>query len=143
MPKLDWKRLRRQEKRPARRRPWLGSWTGLLAVFAYVGAIGLFTGVLDFGAEVNERLPFRSPVFAGVSLALIVGVPMTVVTVFAARRDNRTGPAAVVAGLALIGWIVVEAGVIRTYSVLQPVCALAGLAVLMAGLKDFRPPGGA
>ncbi|MEU0465215.1 hypothetical protein ABZ215_14515 [Amycolatopsis sp. NPDC006131] len=141
MPELDWKPLWRRDSRIARRRPWLAACTALLAVFAWAGAIGLVTGAVDLGAVVIERLPFHSTGFAGLSLALIVGVPMTVVTVLGARRDTRTSPAAVLAGAALIGWIVVEIGVIRTYNVLQPACALAGLAVLVAGLKDFGAPG--
>lgn len=142
MPALDWKPLWRQDNRIARRRPWLAAFTGLLAVFAYGGTIGLITGAIDFGAVVTGRLPFHSTVFAAISLAVVVGVPMTAVIFLGARRDTRTSPVAVLAGVTLIGWIVVEIGVIRTYHVLQPVCALAGLAVLMAGLKDFGAPGG-
>jgi hypothetical protein len=35
--------------------------------------------------------------------------------------------------LLLVGWIVVEGAVIREFSVLQPVCALAGAALAGAG----------
>jgi hypothetical protein len=39
-----------------------------------------------------------------------------------------------IAGLALIGWIVVEVAVIRTFSWLQPVCFLYGAGVLALGV---------
>jgi len=131
--RLGWRR----DERVARRRPWLASFTALIAVSAWVGAVGLVIGLVDLGDTVAGRLPFHSPVFAGVSLALLVGVPMSVVTYLAARRDPRTSPVAVVAGAVLIGWIAVEVGVIRVFHVLQPVCVVAGLLVLLAGLRDF------
>ena len=131
--KLGWRR----DELLARRRPWLGSLTALIAVSAWAGAVGLVIGAVDFGETVNARLPFDSTVFAGITLAVLIAVPMTVVTYLAAHRDTRTSPAAVVAGALVIGWIAVEVGVIRVFHVLQPVCVLAGLVVLLAGLKDF------
>jgi hypothetical protein len=113
---------------------WLAPFTGLIAVSAFAGAVGLITGVIDFGDVINARLPFDSPVFGGVALAMVVGTPMTVVTYLAAKRDPRTSVAAVVAGSALVGWIVVEIGFVQSYSWLQPICAFAGLAVALAGL---------
>ncbi|WP_435122460.1 hypothetical protein [Amycolatopsis thermoflava] len=131
--RLGWRR----DERLARRRPWLASLTALIAVSAWVGAVGLVIGAVDLDDTVTARLPFPSTVFAGISLGLVIAVPMTVVTWFAARRDPRTSPAAVVAGAVLIGWIAVEVGIVRTFHVLQPVCVLAGLVVLVAGLRDF------
>jgi hypothetical protein len=40
------------------------------------------------------------------------------------------------AGLLLVGWIAVQLPVIRTFSWLQPICALLGLAVLVLGKSD-------
>ncbi|NKQ51836.1 hypothetical protein HFP15_02955 [Amycolatopsis sp. K13G38] len=134
MNRIDWRGMRGT----ARRRPVLASFSGLIAIFAYAGAAGLITGSIDFGDVINGRLPFGSPVFGGVALAVIVGVPMTAVTYFGSKRDTRTSPAAVVAGTLLVGWIVVEIGFVRSYSWLQPVCAFAGLAVALEGLRDLR-----
>ncbi|AIJ23143.1 hypothetical protein [Amycolatopsis methanolica] len=131
--RLGWRR----DERLARRRPWLASLTALIAVTAWAGAVGLVIGAVDLDATVTARLPFHSTVFAGISLGVLIAVPMTVVTWFAARRDPRTSPAAVVAGTVLIGWIAVEVGIVRTFNVLQPVCVLAGLVLLVAGLRDF------
>jgi len=138
MSRIDWKRTWHPGGLAARRRPWLAAFTALIAVSAYAGAAGLITGGIDMGAEINARIPFDSPVFGGVALAVIVGVPMTVVTWLGARRDARSGAAAVVAGALLVGWIAVEIGFVQSYSWLQPVFAFAGLAVALAGMRDFR-----
>ena len=132
MSKIDWRRTGQ-----TRRRPVLATCSGVLAVLAYAGAAGLITGTIDYGPEITARLPFGSSVFGGVALALVVGVPMTLVAYLGARVDARTSLAAVVAGSLLVGWIVVEIGFVRTYSWLQPVCAFAGVAVALAGLRDF------
>lgn len=137
MSRIDGKRTWRPTMRVARRRPWLAAFTALIAVSAYAGAAGLITGVIDMGAEINDRIPFGSPAFGGVALAVIVGVPMIVVAYLAARRDARSGAAAVVAGTLLLGWIVVEIGFVQSYSWLQPVFAFAGVTVALTGMRDF------
>ncbi|KAA9160222.1 hypothetical protein FPZ12_017895 [Amycolatopsis acidicola] len=131
MNRIDW-------PRDTARRPVLAACAGLVAVLAYAGAAALITGVLGLGAEVTARLPWGSTVFAGVALALVVGVPMTVVACFGSRGNAYTSVAAVVAGSMLIGWIAVEIGFVRTYSWLQPVFAFAGLLIAHAGLRRFR-----
>ncbi|HET6502890.1 MAG TPA: hypothetical protein VFG87_19225 [Amycolatopsis sp.] len=118
-------------------RTWLAAFTGLIAVLGYAGAVALLSGALDLGDVVNARLPFESPAFAGAALAVIVAVPMTVVSSFGFKGDRRTGAAAVIAGSLLLGWIAVEIGFTRTSTWIQPVFAFAGLAVLMVGLRDF------
>jgi hypothetical protein len=54
------------------------------------------------------------------------------------RRPVLAGPAgviAMIAGSLLVGWIVVQLAVIRTFSWLQPVMAAAGVVVLLSGLR--------
>jgi hypothetical protein len=105
---------------------------GLMAVAAYAGVVGLMTGVLDMGTLLNGRLPFGSPVLGGLALLVIVALPMTVAAVAAWRGLPWAEAAVVTAGLALVGWIVVEVAFIRTFSWMQPVCAAYG--ALLAGL---------
>ncbi|MFD8496056.1 hypothetical protein [Amycolatopsis sp. NPDC059657] len=116
----------------------LAMFAGLIAVSAYAGAAGLITGELDLGAVVNGRLPFHSPVFAGIALALAVGLPMTVAAHRAATDVEGYQGATVIAGVMLIGWIVVELAFVRTFSWLQPVCVLAGFALVLAGKPARR-----
>jgi hypothetical protein len=79
----------------------------LLAVGAYGGAIAFALGGIDLG-EAMARLPFGSPVFAGVALGLVNGVLPTVVLIGALRRRPWANLGHTVVGLALMGWIVTQ-----------------------------------
>jgi hypothetical protein len=116
----------------ARRHRGIAALAAFMAIAAYAGVVGLMAGVLDMGTLVNGRLPFSSPVLGGLALLLIVALPMTAAAVAAWRGLPWASAAAVLAGLALIGWIVVEVAFIRTFSWMQPVCAVYG--ALLAGL---------
>ncbi|WP_067537127.1 hypothetical protein [Nocardia crassostreae] len=107
---------------------------GFSAIWAFASALGLAGGGIDLGSTVVQRLPFDSPVFAGIALLLVVGLPMSLAAVLAALGDRRAPAAAVTAGVLLIGWIIVQLIMIREFFWLQPVCVAFGLAVLMLGL---------
>ena len=81
----------------------------------------------------TARLPFHSPVFGGIALACVVAVPATGAALLAWRRHPRARDAATLAGVLLIGWIVVEVAVVRQFSVLQAVYGLAGLGLIVRG----------
>ncbi|HUY29972.1 MAG TPA: hypothetical protein VMV02_03130 [Acidimicrobiales bacterium] len=115
----------------------LGVAEGLIAVGGIAGSVGLAANSLDLGAEINGRLPFDSPVFAGGALFVIVGVPMTVAARAAWLGHERHADLAMGAGALLTGWIVVEVAVIRSFSWLQPVFFAAGLAVFYAGYRTW------
>jgi hypothetical protein len=108
------------------------------AAVAFGGAIGLATGGVDFGDTINHRLPFDSRSLAGVALAAVVGVPFTLLGALAARDTPRTDLAAIVTGATLVGWIIVQVAVIRSFSVLQPVCVVVGAAFVWAGVAASR-----
>jgi hypothetical protein len=91
------------------------------------------SGLLPVEPSLAGRLPLHSTVFAGVALAVVVGAPMTLVAVLGWRRHARTGEAGALAGLLLIGWIAVEVAVVREFSPLQPICAAAGLGLILLG----------
>ena len=116
-----------------RRRVRLSAYAGIVSVSAYAGAVGLATGALDTGAAINGRLPFHSPAFGGTALALVVGIPTTVLARYAWRGDRNTDRAAVVAGSLLIGWIAVELAVIRELSWLQFLYVGVGATFIAAG----------
>ena len=98
-------------------------------------------GWMDFGATNNARLPFASPVLAGAALAALVGVPMASSAVEAWQGADRAEVMAVGAGSLLVGWIVVQVGVIRSFSWLQPTYFVTGAAIAVAGYRGRRGDG--
>lgn len=128
-------------------RSWLAMLTAIVAVAAVAGALGLLTGTLDLGPAATSRLPWHSGALAGLSLALVVALPMTLTAVLAVRDHPAHGRAAVAAGGLLIGWLVVEVAVIREFSWLQAVFAVAAVVVVLVGRHRQAalpkvPPGG-
>ena len=117
------------------RHAWLTALAGFVAVSAYGGAVGLIGGWLRLGSSITARLPLHSPAFAGIALACVVAVPATVVAVLAWRRHPRDRDAATLAGVLLVGWIVVEVAVVRQFSALQVVYGLAGLGLIASGSR--------
>jgi hypothetical protein len=111
---------------------------GVMALAASSGAIGLIGGSLDLGSTVNNRLPLRSPVLGGVALLLIVAVPMALAAVAAWRGAPGAPTLLLLAGTALVSWILVEIAFIRTFAWLQPVCGSYGLLVAALGWHAGR-----
>jgi hypothetical protein len=111
---------------------------GLMCAAAVGGVVGLAGGGIDFGPEITARIPAASPVLGAVALGVAVTLPMGAAAVAGWRRSPRTADLAILAGAALIGWIVVEIAFIRSFSWLQPACALYGAAVLGLGLRLRR-----
>lgn len=116
---------------------WLMALAGFVAVSAYGGAVALIIGWLRPSTSMAQNLPFHSPVFAGVALACIVAAPATVVAVLAWRRHPRDRDAATLAGILLVGWIVVEVAVVRQFSALQVIYGLAGVGLIVVGSRHI------
>ena len=116
---------------------WLTALAGFVAVSAYGGAAALITGWLRPGTSMTRNLPFHSPVFAGIALACVVAVPATAVAALAWRHHPRDRDAATLAGILLVGWIVVEVAVIRQFSALQVIYGLAGAGLIAAGSRHM------
>jgi hypothetical protein len=121
------------------RRLWLAAAETFVSVGAFAGAAGLAVGSIDFGATITARLPFGSPVLAGVALATVVGVSMAIGAWQAWRGNERADVTALAAGLLLVGWIVVEVSVIRAFSWLQPTLLACGVAIAAAGYRGVKP----
>lgn len=99
------------------------------AVYGGVGliadnSIGMLPGWLD-------GTPFDSWTLPGVFLLLIIAAPMTVAAVAELRRMSWAHSASMVAGIAMVGWIVAQLAIIQRYFFLQPVMALCGVLVLV------------
>lgn len=118
----------------------LAVFAGCIALSAYGGGLGLIIGFLTLGDVVTPRLPFASPVLAGIALLAVVAIPNTVVAWLAARGDRRVGDASVLAGFLLAGWIVVELAFIRQFSFFHPLFLVVGGLLIWVGLRA-RPHG--
>jgi hypothetical protein len=115
------------------RRPWLALYAALLAVGAWAGAAGLVLGFLALPRTLEDRLPFGSPVLGGTALALLVALPASVLTVMAWHGHRRVLHVAVLDGVLLIGWIVVQVAFIRGFGVLHAVYLVVGLGLVVWG----------
>ena len=100
------------ETRSPSRTPFRRSLLGLeafLAIGAYGGATALVVAGSEMvGDEVVAALPFASPVFAGIALAIVNGLLPTVVLVAEFRRAPWAGAGHLLVGAALVTWIVVQ-----------------------------------
>ena len=90
--------------------------TGLIALSAYAGVVGLLGGGISFGETIDARLPFGSLILAGLALLAFVAVPMTIAAVAAAKDTQRSADLVFAAGQLLVVWIGVELAFIKAYS---------------------------
>ena len=109
----------------AQRRLGLAVFAAINALAAWGGAIGLVTGTLGLGG-IEERLPFESTVLAGIALAVVVACPLTLLAWAAWTGSDSTGSLALVTGAMIIGWIVVQILILRTFSPFQPAYLIVG-----------------
>ena len=116
----------------------LAVFLAVVAGSAYGGVVGLLTGAIDMGSTITDRLPFESSLVAGLALLLVVAMPTTLAAIAAWQGVRQTGDLVAVAGLMLVGWIVVQVLVIREFSWFQPAYALIGLGLLVAGQRMRR-----
>ncbi len=111
----------------------LGVGAALVALSAFGGAVGLIGGGLSIGDKLNRRLPFDSPVLGGLALAMLVGVPFSVLARRAWSHHPKTGFDAQLAGVMLVGWLLVELLFIREFSFFHPLYSVIGVAFVVAG----------
>ncbi len=117
---------------PRPRRPGLAGFAGLNALAAWAGAFGLLTGAIDFGAAIEDRLPFDSLALAGLALAAVVAAPLTLLTWSAWTGAPRTDDIALAVGIGLIAWIVVQVAVLWAFSPFQLAYLCVGAWLLRA-----------
>ncbi len=141
--------------RPSSSRPRLGSgwrWS-LLAVLLLVaanavyGGLGLIADGMGMPDDWLERTPFDTWTWPGVALLATVALPQLVVAGLVAAGHRWAAAAGVLAGAALVLWIVVQVLVLRRYFFLQPVIAGFGVVEMalawawLRGGRAVRRPG--
>lgn len=113
----------------------LDRWRAVVALVAAIaataGAVGLFSGSIDFGRSIDTRLPFASKPLAGAALLVLVALPTGAASLLSWRRSPAGASASLLAGLILVAWIVLEMVVIRAFSWLQPVMVLFGVGLTL------------
>jgi hypothetical protein len=122
---------------PVRPRRGLAAGAAAVAVSACGGAVGLVTGALSLTHTYEQRLPFRSPVFGGIALGLVVGVPFMLLAVLAHRGDPHTERVSLGVGVLLIGWLLVELAFIRTFSFFHPFFGAIGVVFIASGRRAW------
>ena len=101
------------------------------AVGAWYGGIGLIAdNSIGMLPEWLQGTPFASWTWPGIFLLIVVAVPMTVAAVAEATRAGWAYPASLLAGAALIGWIVAQWVIFQRYFFLQPLMFTTGVLVL-------------
>ena len=110
----------------------------LVAANAVYGGVGLAVDGMGMPETWLERLPVDSWVWPGVALVVTVAVPQLVTAWFVWVRDPRAGVVALVAGAALVLWIVVQVLVLQRLFVLQPVIAGLGVVEMVLALWWIR-----
>jgi hypothetical protein len=121
----------------AHRRKGLAAFAVLVAVSAWFGVYGLVSGALSIGADLEQRLPFGSPVLGGIALALVVAAPTSYLAWSAWRGAPSTDLVSVACGVLVIGWIVVQYLFIRQLSFFHPTYVVVGALLVWAGRRSL------
>jgi hypothetical protein len=118
---------------------------GVIALNAVGGAVYGLAGAEGVPREWLDGTPFRSYAIPSLILLVTVGGGMALAWSLMLVDSSWAPEAAIAAGLILVGWIVVQVGVIVPdggFSWLQPTMLAAGLLVSWLGLRLGRPNSG-
>ncbi len=105
---------------------------------AVFGGIGLIADTLGMQPDWLSGTPFTSWVWPGISLLLIVAMPMTAAAICEWTRQPWAYALSLAAGTALVGWIIAQWLIIGKYFFLQPTMLGAGLLVLLLSWLAHR-----
>jgi hypothetical protein len=120
------------------RRTRLAMVAGINAVAAWAGVVGLATGRLSLGADIDRRLPFDSLALAGAALGVIVAVPLTVLALYAWDGDGHTDETMLGTGVLLVAWIGLQVAILREPSWFQPFYACFASGVVVAATRPHH-----
>jgi hypothetical protein len=121
---------------PRRGRWVLAALCLVIGMTAIAGGVTLVArpdgGLLELPRAALDHTPFTSLLIPGLILLFVIGLGNLVAGLLVAADHPRGNPAAVLAGAALVGWIVVQMILLRTVDGLQVAYLLAGLATMAA-----------
>lgn len=117
----------------------------LLAILAIVGTTALYCGIIIFSdpdgstiglnPELLAHSPFNDFFIPGLILAFIVGGSNLLAGVFVMGRVKSCYTMASLAGVMIVGWIIVQMVLIRQIDLLQFVYLLLGSAIILLAIK--------
>ena len=110
-----------------------GTLTGIIALSAYAGVVGLVGGGISFGEVINARLPFHSLFLGGVALLVFVAAPMTAAAVACLRNLPHDSEFVIGAGLLLVAWIAIQLAFIKSCSWFHPTYLGPAIFVIICG----------
>ena len=119
---------------------WMVVVDAFVALTAIGGGIALATGLEGerFPKEWLEGTPFTTYVIPGLILAIVVGGSATVAVFLTVVSQHAGGAASIVAGAAMVGFIVVELIILNDderWTWTEVVYIIAGLLMLGLGLQ--------
>jgi hypothetical protein len=118
--------------RAAREKRWvLDAVEVFAAVGAWYGGIGLIAdNSIGMLPEWLQGTGFDSWTWPGIFLLIVVALPMTVAAAAEATRAAWAYRASLLAGAALVGWIVAQWVIFQRYFFLQPLMLTTGVLVI-------------
>jgi len=111
----------------------------IIGVGAVYGGFGLIVNGMGMPIAWLDATPFPSWAVPGLLLLVLVAVPMALAAAAELARSRLAYASSAIAGAVLVAWIVAQLLVLRRFFFLQPVLAVAGVAVLaLAWLVHHR-----
>jgi hypothetical protein len=112
------------------------------AVGAWYGGIGLIAdNSIGMLPEWLQGTGFDSWTWPGIFLLIVVALPMTVAAAAEATRAAWAYRASLLAGAALVGWIVAQWVIFQRYFFLQPLMLTTGVLVIALAWWTHRARG--
>ena len=124
-------------------RRWLAGVAAVVAALALVGGLRMIHDGFGMPDRWLAGTGFDSWVLPGIALLVGVAVPQAAAAVLVARRRPVAVVVAVLAGTALVLWIVVQLALLQRFFFLQPVMAATGVLELALSVAATSPARGA
>ena len=122
----------------SRVRAWLLVVLAFNSISAVGGGVAVMTGALPFPLSWLRQTPFSSYFIPGLVLLLVVGGSAAIAALAVGLRRWCPIALAALSGVIMVGWIVSEVLLIRTFSPLQVLYLATGILVLVLAPRALR-----